>query len=97
LNHRLVEEARDELTRLSAALDLERLQVRRLTDELDARRSDLAAVSTQLRVQIERTADVQHALREAERRVAALETSWSWRLTGPGRRMAGWFVRRGTP
>jgi hypothetical protein len=68
--------------------DLEVLHAR-----VEALQQELSQRDVALRRREKELEAVQRSLAETRARVDALESSWSWRLTGPGRRLVTWVSR----
>jgi hypothetical protein len=108
LQHRFMEEASEELRLLREELrarveELEQARVRlqHAVADADTLRSHAEGLTTDLRSsreQVDALRDdvkgLETALGATTARVQALEASWSWRLTDPGRRAVGW-LRKG--
>ncbi|HSC25949.1 MAG TPA: glycosyltransferase [Vicinamibacterales bacterium] len=76
---------RDEMTVLQPQLDRAREELTAAREKVDRLRPTVEALRDRERFAVE--------ARELRREVAALRSSWSWRLTAPIRKAWGWFLR----
>ena len=101
VNHRVMEDRAHELERLENELNDSRTELlstqnaaAMLAKDLDASRQAVERIQAELSAAQQQTTSVVRELEINRARVDALERSWSWRLTRPGRIVAGWFLRK---